>query len=445
MARFLLCTIPLTGHIGPGLSIASTLVERGHEVRWYTGRMFRAKIETTGARFEPFHAAPEFDEQDLDASFPGISRRTGLSAFKFGLKHLFIDSASGQLEDIRRILAEFPADVLLSDTAFVGSVFVYEKGGPPWAVYSAWPLTLNSRDTAPFGLGLPPATSPLWRIRNRGLYRLFDRVLFRDVNVHYDRARNSVDLPPSRAGILNDIVSPYLHLQGTTNLFEYPRSDLPPQVHFVGPFLSGSSNDDFVPPAWWGELLDGRRPVVHVTQGMVATEADQLLVPSIQALASEDVLIVATTGGKPPECVDLDPLPANTRMERFIPHHHLLPHVEVMVTNSGYGGVLNALASSVPLVAAGRTEEKPEVCARVAWAGVGINLKTNRPSPARIREAVQAILSDPQYKLNAMRIQTDFARHDAPVEASILLERLAATKRPVTVSPNSIQEERGIG
>jgi len=85
---------------------------------------------------------------------------------------------------------------------------------------------------------------------------------------------------------------------------------------------------------------------------------------------------------------------------------------------------------------AGRTEDKPEVCARVAWAGVGINLKTNRPSPARIREAVQAILSDPQYKRNAMRTQADFARHNAPVEASILLERLSATKRPVTVSPN---------
>jgi hypothetical protein len=56
LARFLLCTVPLTGRIGPGLPIARALVERGHEVRWYTGRRFRAKVEATGARFEPLRA-----------------------------------------------------------------------------------------------------------------------------------------------------------------------------------------------------------------------------------------------------------------------------------------------------------------------------------------------------------------------------------------------------
>jgi UDP:flavonoid glycosyltransferase YjiC (YdhE family) len=171
-------------------------------------------------------------------------------------------------------------------------------------------------------------------------------------------------LPPSRAGLLNDAVSADLYLQGTTPLFEYPRSDLPPQVHFIGPFLPVPS-PDFAPPAWWDELLKERRPIVHVTQGTATTEADQLLVPTLKALADEDVLVVATTGGKPVEGVDLDPLPANARLDSFVPHHHLLPHVDAMVTNGGYGGVQIALANGVPLVAAGRTEEKPEVCARV--------------------------------------------------------------------------------
>jgi UDP:flavonoid glycosyltransferase YjiC (YdhE family) len=93
-----------------------------------------------------------------------------------------------------------------------------------------------------------------------------------------------------------------------------------------------------------------------------------------------------------------------------------------------------ALANGVPLVAAGRTEEKPEICARVAWAGVGINLKTNRPTPDHIREAVRAVLSDPRYRHNAQRLAADIASHDAPAEAAALLERLAATKQPVTTA-----------
>ncbi len=34
MARFLIATQPITGHILPALPIVRTLVQRGHEVRW---------------------------------------------------------------------------------------------------------------------------------------------------------------------------------------------------------------------------------------------------------------------------------------------------------------------------------------------------------------------------------------------------------------------------
>ena len=34
MSRFLISTVPVAGHVNPGLPIARVLVERGHEVRW---------------------------------------------------------------------------------------------------------------------------------------------------------------------------------------------------------------------------------------------------------------------------------------------------------------------------------------------------------------------------------------------------------------------------
>ena len=124
-------------------------------------------------------------------------------------------------------------------------------------------------------------------------------------------------------------------------------------------------------------------------------------------------------------------MPANVRAARFIPFGELLPHVDVMVTNGGYGGVQFALAHGVPLVVAGATEEKPEIAARVAWSGAGINLRTGRPSPSQLRRAVRAALSDPRYREAARRIQGDYAAHSAPAEAASLLERLASTGRPV--------------
>jgi len=77
------------------------------------------------------------------------------------------------------------------------------------------------------------------------------------------------------------------------------------------------------------------------------------------------------------------------------------------------------------LVIAGATEDKMEVATRVEWAGVGINLRNQRPSPDGIRNAVTEILSNPVYQQNAKRVQADFAKYDAPTRAAELLEMLA--------------------
>lgn len=430
MARFLIGTMPLTGHITPGLPIARKLVERGHEVGWYSGRKFQAKIEATGAKYIPMETALDFDEQHLEIPFPGLAKLEGLAALKFGAKHIFLDAGPKQLKDFQKILKEFPADALLSDTGFAGSAWVSETLGIPWAAFSISPLTISSRDTAPFGIGLFPSSSLPGKLRNALLYQLLNRVILRDLITYHDKTRAEVGLPPIKQSPFDAAVSPYLYLQGTTQSFEYPRSDLPPQVNFIGPFLPDPS-PDFKPPEWWDELSAGH-PVVHVTQGTASTETGELIGPTLKALAHEDVLVVATTGGKPVETLKLNPLPANVRVASFIPHFHLLPHVDVMVTNGGYGGVQTALANGVPLVAAGQTEEKPEVCQRIAWAGVGINLKTRNPTEANLRAAVHKILTDSSYKHKAEAIQADFQGHDAPTEAAVLLERLAETKKPVS-------------
>ncbi len=270
-ARFLIGTIPFVGHVTPLLPIARALVERGHEVAWYAGSKFRPKVEVTGARYVPMRAAPDLDDQNLDAHFPTRRRLRGLAALNFDIKHIFGDSAVGQFHDYQEILRELRPDVLFSDSGFIGARWVHEKGGPPWAVFNALPVTLSSRDTAPFGLGLPPGRSTLGRLRNRALQALFTRVLFRDSITYADRLRASVGLPPTGEFVMDAVLSPYLYLQGTVEAFEYPRSDLAPQVHFIGPALPAPA-PDFAPPAWWDELESGR-PVVHVTQGTVATDA----------------------------------------------------------------------------------------------------------------------------------------------------------------------------
>ena len=49
MARILIGTVPVVGHINPFLPLVRALVAHGHEVRWYTGAKYRPRVEATGA------------------------------------------------------------------------------------------------------------------------------------------------------------------------------------------------------------------------------------------------------------------------------------------------------------------------------------------------------------------------------------------------------------
>jgi UDP:flavonoid glycosyltransferase YjiC (YdhE family) len=103
-----------------------------------------------------------------------------------------------------------------------------------------------------------------------------------------------------------------------------------------------------------------------------------------------------------------------------------------MITNGGYGAVQRAISTGVPLVVAGSTEDKPEVAARVAWSGAGINLKTGRPTPTSIRDAVRQLLTDGRYLNRARELETDFARRDGVAEVAALVDEVIRERRPAS-------------
>jgi UDP:flavonoid glycosyltransferase YjiC (YdhE family) len=55
------------------------------------------------------------------------------------------------------------------------------------------------------------------------------------------------------------------------------------------------------------------------------------------------------------------------------------------------------------------TEDSLQTTARMAWSGAGINLRTERPSPAKIRRAVRTVLSDSRYAEASARIGAEIA------------------------------------
>ena len=420
--RILISSFPFAGHTLPLLPIAKELVRRGHEVRWYSGTKYRTLIEATGAGFEPFVEARNLDEADLNADFPGRVRLSGFRQIKYDVSNVFVAQIKPQFHDLERIARRWPFEVILTEQMVFAAILFSEQGGPPCALLNVMPLGIRSRDTAPFGVGLLPSATPLGRVRNVALHWMVEHILFGSVSREIADACQAVG---RRRRPFSPSITPHLMLQPTIPAFEYPASDHPRQLHFIGPLVPETAEPPALP--WWPELA-ADKPVILVTQGTITTQADQLIVPTLQGLAQEDLLVIVP-GVK--DMTRLGELPSNARVERYIPYSALLPHVDVFVTNGGYGGVQQALAHGVPIVIAGKTEDKIEVANRIQQAGVGVKLATHRPTPDQVRAAVTGLLGDNPYRRRAEEMGRELRRHDAPREAASFIEQLAATQQPV--------------
>jgi UDP:flavonoid glycosyltransferase YjiC (YdhE family) len=174
-------------------------------------------------------------------------------------------------------------------------------------------------------------------------------------------------------------------------------------------------------PEWWPDL-DGRT-VVHVTQGTQNIDPADLIRPAIDALADRDVMVVVTTGVPGRDALPF-PVPANVRVAGFLPHAQLLPRVDVVVTNGGWGGTLAALSHGIPLVIAGGDLDKPEIAGRVAWTGAGVNLRTGTPSSAKVAEGFHRVMADRSFRDAAVRVGDQLRSLGGAPRAAELLETL---------------------
>ncbi|MEJ5946457.1 glycosyltransferase [Pseudokineococcus basanitobsidens] len=424
--RVLLATIPLQGHSAPALPVAAELVGRGHDVRWLTGADLEDPVAATGSRHLPLGAAPDHPDTTWLEALPD-RRPPGPRRLAQDFEHLFLRSVPGWVADLEAELRTAPADVLLVDVGLVETArAVRERGGPPFAVLGVSPLLVRDADTAPYGLGLMPARGPLGRTRNRLLHQLVRRGPLRPALRALREERVRLGLPADAPGPDLGPVSPFLHLQSGVASLEHPRRGLPSSVRFVGHLAPPAGRAPR--PPWWGDVAAARaagRRVVVVTQGTVATAPEDLLLPAVRGLTGRGHLVVVATGRREVEHLPVDPLPEDVRVGGFLPFGDLLPLADVVVTNGGYGGVQTAIAAGVPLVLAGRTEEKPEVAARVARAGAGVDLRVQRPSPEQVRTAVAQVLADPRYRTAVGALATEYAALDAPSRCADLLEELA--------------------
>jgi MGT family glycosyltransferase len=428
--KILIASTPATGHLNPLLAITRILLAEGHEITFLTGSAFRARIESSGAKFVSLQGSADFDAQNLLSVVPELKDiPPGLEWFRVAILHL-LDRVPAQHQSLLQAVQECQADVIVGDGLFFGVLPMLlgsRSKRPPIVLCGTSFLHLAREDGAPNFLGLPPATTEEQRHQYSDIAREYDEAVDQPALLRLSKDLKTLGVGPLSVPLFHSVVElADAYMQLSVPRFEFPRQ-IPPSVLFVGspPIIPGQAP---LPP--WAHELDGSRKVVLVTQGTVANHNFQLLIaPTLAGLANEpDVLVVATTGGRPVDAIP-GAVPSNARVATYLPFEWLLPRVDVLVNNGGYGSVNQAMSFGIPLVTAGMTEDKADVNARVAWSGVGVNLATNEPTQEALRAAVRTVLDRPAYRMRASQMADEFARIDTRSEILSIIKQVVVNQK----------------
>jgi UDP:flavonoid glycosyltransferase YjiC (YdhE family) len=405
VAHYLLAASSIPGHLTPLLALGSDLVRRGHEVTFLADPQYRDAIRQRRMRHHPLPPTAAPRSHRPGAAAPGLLQR--FLNGRHDMSEVFIAPMAAQWSAVRGLLENRRVDALLCDIAFTGALplLLSPRPRPRVVVCGVGPLMLSSSDTPPFGMSWHPKSFMNYSRMNR----VVSDVFFRGVRLRLDDALRSVGAGQSPVFITDWPLLADHVVQLSIPDLEYPRRDLPATVSFAGPVLPQR-----LPSRPTRRPRRRAKTVIHVTQGTWDNrDLTELVIPTVRTLGSrDDTAVIATTGRHGQTMLPIM-LPRNAFVTDFVPYESLLPIVDVMVTNGGYGGVQHALAHGIPLVIAGATSDKPEVAARVAYAGAGIDLRTSRPRASDLTDAIDRVLTQPRYRAAADRLGREMLRYNA--------------------------------
>jgi MGT family glycosyltransferase len=412
--KVLAYTSPARGHLYPLVPILDELARRGHAVAVRTLSSEVALMAERGFDAAPIAPAIEaIEHDDYHGRTAGAKLKRGMATFGARAEH--------EVTDLRGAIAEQRPDALLVDCMTWGASAVAEARGGPWAQWFPFPLPLTSRDAPPFGPGLKPAAGLPGRLRDRVLRPFVVGMLERAAFPVLNATRASVGVPPLTTTDDMYTVAPLL-LYMTAEPFEYPRSDWPESVRMVGPCAWDPPAD---PPPWLAEV---ERPLVLVSTSSEFQDDGELARTALDALAEEDVEVVATLpSAQPPGAV-----PSNARVERFVPHAPILERAACAITHGGAGATQKALAAGVPVCVVPFGRDQLEVARRVEVADAGTRLPASRLNAERLLDAVRSAMTK---RDGARRVAEGYAATGGAVTAADAFEALAAALLPRSEAP----------
>ena len=374
MGKIVFFCIPAHGHTNPTLGVVRELIERGHEVWYYSYNMLKEKIEATGAKFV------SCDEYDTELKLePKDTARVGKD-LAFSTK-LLVDTTLALDDKVCKDMEQLQPDCIVADSMAVWGKAVALKLGIPF-VSSTTTFAFNQHSA---------------KIMKQSIGELFGMIfsmpkIQKDIKRLQDKGypvKNILDI------IRNDDKTDTIVY--TSPEFQPCADTFSDKYAFVGPSVRTVTE----------QIEKTKEKLIYISMGTVNNDMLQLYKNCIAAFKETEYQVIMSVGN----LVDIESfeeLPENISVYTQVDQIAVLSQADVFLSHCGMNSVNESLYYEVPLVMYPQTSEQGGVANRVLQLGAGIQLK--KTTPSAILEAIEEVMDNFSYQENAVKIADGFRK-----------------------------------
>jgi MGT family glycosyltransferase len=386
MSKIVFFSIPAHGHTNPTIPVVEELVNRGHEVWYYSFKEFEEKIESAGAKFIPCDDfLPNISENELE-------RKAGKDFA--ALIEMVADTTIALDDRVCKELKEFHPDCIVSDSVcFWGKLFAKKLGIK--YICSTTTFAFNKYTS---------------KLMKRSVKEILGMIL------GMPRIQKKMDLLRSHGYEVDNFIS-IIQNDNETDTIVYTTKDFQPMAEtfsskyaFVGPSIRKSSKQ---------KEVSKERKNIYISLGTVLNENQNFYQNCIKAFENSNYEVIMSVGEK----IDknsLGAVPGHFTVESYVDQTAVLQKADVFITHCGMNSVNEGLYYGVPMVLFPQHSEQRMVAERVAGLGAGIKLRGNKSR--NLSEAVSNVISNSSYRENAQKLSESFQKSGGPVHAANVIE-----------------------
>jgi zeaxanthin glucosyltransferase len=401
-----------TSHLNLMCNLGRELIQRGHRVTLFGVPDIAEKVNQSGLGFFEI-GGKDFPLGKMTESLQKLGELDGLDALKFSIA-FFQTETTMILREAPTAVQASGVEALLVDqiSAAAGTVadrlqlpFVTicnalllnrEPGIPPYATNWEYQDSFGARIRNRIGNGLLDyLTNPLWQL--------------------IVQQRQQWQLPPHSGREMSS--SQLAQIFQVPESFDFPRKRKPACLHYVGPIKAAEAATVDFP---W-ERLNGK-PLIYASLGTLQNRNWQIFESIASACLDLDAQLVIALGD-PNQDINQQPLAGQPIVVAYAPQQQLIDRAALVITHAGLNTALDALSAGVPMVAIPITNDQPGVAARVARVGAGLVVPVKKVTIAKLRSAIEKVLTDKSYRENAQKMQVAIKNSGGVKQAADIIEQ----------------------